>query len=133
MSLDNLSLDHSSLENLQSIKWEEVELETVNPRMKRRIVTGERMTVARIYFQDGFVVPQHSHEHEQITQVISGTLRFSFGKDRSEVVDVGPGGVVVIPSNLPHEALCIGEVEEMDMWSPRRDDWLDGTDDYLRS
>lgn len=133
MSLDNSSLDHCLLDNLQSINWGEVELETVNPSMKRRIVTGERMTVARIYFQDGFVVPQHSHEHEQITQVISGTLRFSFGKDRSEVIDVGPGGVVVIPSNLPHEALCIGEVEEMDMWSPRRDDWLDGTDDYLRS
>jgi len=133
MSLDNSSLDHCLLDNLQSINWDEVELETVNPSMKRRIVTGERMTVARIYFQDGFVVPQHSHEHEQITQVISGTLRFSFGKDRSEVIDVGPGGVVVIPSNLPHEALCIGEVEEMDMWSPRRDDWLDGTDDYLRS
>ena len=121
-----------SVDNLQSIKWDEVELETVNASMKRRIVTGERMTVARIYLNDGFLVPQHSHEHEQITQVISGTLRFSFGEDRSETFDVGPGGVVVIPSNLPHEALAIGEVEEMDMWSPRRDDWLDGTDAYLR-
>jgi quercetin dioxygenase-like cupin family protein len=121
-----------SIENLQSINWDEIELETVNPSMKRRIVTGERMTVARIYFKDGFLVPQHSHDHEQITQVISGTLRFSFGEDRSEVFDVGPGDVVVIPSNLPHEALAVGEVEEMDMWSPRRDDWLDGTDAYLR-
>jgi len=121
-----------SIENLQSINWEEVDLETVNASMKRRIVTGERMTVARIYLKDGFLVPLHSHEHEQITQVISGTLRFSFGEDRSEVFDVGPGDVVVIPSNLPHEALVVGDVEEMDMWSPRRDDWLDGTDAYLR-
>ena len=120
------------VENLQSINWDEVELETVNASMKRRIITGERMTVARIYFQDGFLVPLHSHDHEQITQVLKGTLRFSFGEDRSETFDVGPGGVVVIPSNLPHEALVIGEVEEMDMWSPRRDDWLDGTDAYLR-
>lgn len=122
-----------SIENLQSINWDKIELETVNEKMKRRIVTGERMTVARIYFQDGFLVPQHSHDHEQITQVISGTLRFWFGEDRSETFDVGPGDVVVIPSDLPHEALAIGEVEEMDMWSPRRDDWLDGTDDYLRN
>jgi quercetin dioxygenase-like cupin family protein len=118
---------------MQTIKWNDVELETVNDRMQRRIVTGDRMTVARIYFKDGFLVPQHRHENEQITQVISGTLRFRFGDDRSEVVDVGPGEVVVIPSNLPHEALCIGDVEEMDMWSPRRDDWLNRTDDYLRS
>jgi hypothetical protein len=34
-------------ENLQSLNWDAVELETVNPHMQRRIVTGERMTVAR--------------------------------------------------------------------------------------
>jgi len=33
---------------------------------------------------------------------------------------------------LPHAATCIGAVEEIDIWSPRRDDWLDGSDDYLR-
>jgi quercetin dioxygenase-like cupin family protein len=121
-----------SINNIQSIDWDSIERETVNSSMQRRIVTGERMTVARIYFKDGFLVPQHSHVHEQITQVIKGTLRFRFGEDRAEEIDVGPGGVVVIPSHVPHEALCIGDVEEMDMWSPRRDDWLDGTDDYLR-
>ncbi len=121
-----------SMEKLQSINWDEVELETVNPHMQRRIVTGERMTVARIYLKDGFVVPMHSHVHEQVTQVISGRMKFTFGDDRGEVREFGPGDVVVIPSDLPHEAQCIGDVEEMDMWSPRRDDWLDGTDDYLR-
>jgi quercetin dioxygenase-like cupin family protein len=118
---------------MQLIRWDDVPLETVNPKMQRKIVTGERMTVARIYFKDGFLVPLHSHEMEQITQVVSGTMRFRFGADRSETLDVGPGEVVVIPSNLPHEALCVGDVEEVDTWSPRRDDWLDKTDDYLRS
>lgn len=112
--------------------WNEVPLETVNPQMQRRIITGELMTVARIYLQDGFLVPRHSHINEQITQVISGTMRFRFGEDGEQEVDVGPGGVVVIPANLPHEAQALGDVEEMDMWAPRRDDWLDGSDDYLR-
>ena len=121
------------LSGLQSINWQDVELETVNPKMKRRIVTGERMTIARIYFTDGFLVPQHHHENEQITQVVSGTMHFRFGENRGEVIDVGPGDVVVIPSNVPHEALCIGDVEEIDMWAPRREDWLNRTDDYLRN
>jgi hypothetical protein len=47
-------------------------------------------------------------------------------------MDLFAGDVVVIPSNLPHEALMIGDVEEMDTWSPPRQDWLDKTDDYLR-
>ncbi len=121
-----------STDGLTTINWDEVPLETVNPSMKRRIVTGEKMTVARIYFEDGFVVPMHSHENEQITQVIRGRMHFVFGEDRSREMDLGPGDVVVIPAHLPHEATMIGEVEEMDMWSPRREDWLDGSDDYLR-
>ena len=121
-----------SVHNIQSSNWDAIELETVNPHMRRRIVTGERMTVARIYFKDGFLVPLHSHENEQITQVISGVLRFTFGDEHGETIDVGPGDVVVIPPHVPHQALCIGEVEEMDMWSPRREDWLNKTDDYLR-
>ena len=116
----------------QHLSWDQVELETVNPQMTRRIVTGERLTVARIYFKDGFRVPLHSHEHEQVTQVISGVLRFWVGANREKTLDLGPGDIVVIPSNVPHEALCIGDVEEMDTWSPRRDDWLNKTDDYLR-
>ncbi len=122
-----------SIENLQLINWDDIRLETVNESMQRRIVTGELMTVARIYFEDGFVVPMHSHHNEQITQVIKGTMRFVFGDDRSKTVDIGPGGIVAIPANVPHEATCIGEVEEMDMWAPRREDWLDGSDAYLRS
>jgi len=121
-----------SLEDLQTINWDAIELETVNPSMQRKIVTGEKMTVARIYLADGFVVPMHSHHHEQITQVIKGRMLFVFGEGRDKEIEFGPGDVVVIPAHLPHQATCIGDVEEMDMWAPRRDDWLDGTDDYLR-
>jgi len=115
------------------LPWDDVPLETVNPMMTRRVITGELMTVARIYFKDGFLVPRHSHHNEQITQVISGTMKFRFGENGEHELDVHAGDVVVIPAHLPHEALCVGDVEEMDMWAPRRDDWLDGSDDYLRS
>ncbi len=114
------------------LAWDDVPLETVNPMMQRKIITGELMTVARIYLKDGFRVPMHSHHNEQVTQVISGVMRFRFGENGEQERELRAGDVVVIPANLPHEALCIGDVEEMDIWAPRRDDWLDGTDDYLR-
>ena len=117
---------------LHPINWDEVELESVNESMRRRIVTGENMTVARIYLADGFTVPMHSHHNEQITQVIKGKMHFVFGGDEPKEMILEAGDVVVIPPDVPHQATCIGDVEEMDMWAPRRDDWLDGTDDYLR-
>ena len=118
---------------LKLLHWDEVELESVNESMQRRIVTGEKMTVARIYFKDGFIVPLHSHPNEQITQVVKGQMLFVFDGSEAQEMLHNPEDVVVIPANIPHQATCIGEVEEIDMWAPRRDDWLDGSDSYLRS
>jgi quercetin dioxygenase-like cupin family protein len=117
---------------LEKINWDEVAIEEVTPSMVRKIITGEKLMIAKMKFKDGFLVPLHHHVHEQITQVISGQIRFWFGENKEQVMDLFAGDVVVIPSSLPHEALMIGEVEEIDTWSPPRQDWLDKTDDYLR-
>lgn len=100
--------------------------------MKRKMVSGEKTTVAQIALKDGFVVPMHSHINEQITQVISGKMRFVFGDEDGTEIVIGPGDVLVIPANLPHEAHVIGDVFETDTWAPRREDWINKTDDYLR-
>jgi len=117
---------------VKKINWDEVPIEQVTPQMQRRLVYGDKVMVARMKFKDGFLVPLHSHENEQVTQVISGTIRFWFGANKEETMDLHAGDVVVIPSHVPHEALMIGDVEEVDTWTPIRRDWLDGTDDYLR-
>lgn len=117
---------------IQKQTWDSVPTEEVNESMKRKIIAGEKVMIAKMEFKDGFKVPLHDHENEQITHCISGVMRFWFGDDKSEVVDLNAGETIVIPSNLPHEALMIGDVEEIDTWAPPRQDWLDKTDDYLR-
>jgi quercetin dioxygenase-like cupin family protein len=118
---------------VKKVNWAQVPTEKVTPKMERRLVYGDKLMIARMKFKDGFVVPLHSHVHEQVTQVITGTIRFWFGKDKEETFDMHAGDVVVIPSLVPHEALMIGDVEEVDTWSPVREDWLDGSDHYLRA
>ena len=117
---------------VKKIHWDDIPTEQVTPKMQRKLVYGEKVMVAKMKFKDGFLVPLHSHVNEQVTQVITGTIRFWFGAEKEQIVDLNPGEVVVIPSHLPHEALMIGDVEEIDTWAPIREDWLDGTDDYLR-
>ncbi len=112
--------------------WSDVPVEQLNPSMLRRMVHGDRILVADMQFRNGFVVPLHQHVNEQVTLVKSGVIRFRLGADRSQVIDVHPGEVLVIPSNVPHEAEMIGDVEEMDIFTPLREDWLSGTDAYLR-
>ena len=117
---------------IEKVTWEDVPTEEVTPKMARKIVAGQKLMIARMKFKDGFVVPLHSHENEQITQVISGTIRFWFGPNKEQEMDLHAGEMVVIPPNLPHEALMIGDVEETDSWAPPREDWLNGSDHYLK-
>ena len=42
------------------------------------------------------------------------------------------GEVLVIPSNLPHRAVALEDTLDVDVFNPPRQDWLDGTDAYLR-
>ncbi len=117
---------------IKKINWADVPEEQVNPKMKRKLVYGEKVMIAKMKFKDGFLVPLHNHENEQITEVQSGTIRFWFGANKEQEIDINPGEIIVIPANLPHEALMVGDVEETDTWAPPRKDWLDGTDNYLR-
>lgn len=117
---------------IKKLNWESIPAEEVTPSMSRKIVSGEKAMIARMKFKDGFHVSMHSHINEQITHVISGTIRFWFGKNKEQQMDLNAGDIVVIPPQVPHEALMIGDVEEMDIWAPPRQDWLDGTDNYLR-
>lgn len=118
---------------IKKLNWDTIPVEKVTDKMERQLVYGEKVIVAKMKFKDGFLVPQHSHINKQVTNVVSGTIRFWFGKNKEETIDLNAGDVIVIPAGLPHEALMIGDVEEIDTWAPIREDWLDGTDNYLRN
>jgi quercetin dioxygenase-like cupin family protein len=117
---------------MRKTNWANVKAEQVNPKMKRKFVYGEKIMIAKMEFEDGFIVPWHSHENEQITEVLEGTLRFWFDNDEKNHMDLFPGDSVIIKGNRPHKALMIGKVIETDTFSPPRQDWIDGSDNYLR-
>lgn len=116
---------------VRHFRWEDMEKETVKGDIKRRIVTGERAMLAHIYLDKGAHVPMHSHHNEQITYLLEGTLKFWIGDEREEVTLRG-GEVLLIPPHVPHEAEALEDCLDVDVFSPPRQDWLDGTDYYLR-
>ncbi len=106
--------------------------ERVSAQLERRVVTGERMMLAHVYLEKGCIVPRHSHDNEQLTYILEGALRFRLGEDGKEEVTVRAGEVLHIPSNLLHEAEALEDTLDVDVFSPPRQDWLDGSDAYLR-
>jgi quercetin dioxygenase-like cupin family protein len=105
--------------------------EKVTDVIDRRLVTGERMMMAHVYLKKGAVVPRHSHDNEQITYILEGALHFWIGEDESQEIVVHAGEVLHIPSNVPHKAEAIEDTLDVDVFSPPRQDWLDGTDSYF--
>ncbi len=118
-----------AMQSVKLMRWSDVPEEHLNDKLSRRVVSGEREMVAQITLKKGCVVPEHSHESEQITYVLKGELRFTIG---GEEITVRGNEILHIPSKVPHEATAIEEVFELDVFSPIRQDWLDHTDDYLR-
>jgi quercetin dioxygenase-like cupin family protein len=112
--------------------WDEVPQEALTALIARRIITGERMMISQLELEAGAVVPTHAHENEQITHVLAGRMRFWLGSDESQVVEIGAGEVLVIPPHLPHRVLVLERTLDVDIFCPPRQDWLDGTDSYLR-
>ena len=117
---------------LQTYRWEDMPAEDLKEGLRRRIVTGDRVMLTHVYFTAGTEVPRHQHDNEQITYILEGALQFFFGEDGEEERTVRAGEVVVIPSDLPHRAVALEDTLDVDVFAPPRQDWLDGTDAYLR-
>ncbi len=113
-------------------RWDDLPAEAMKGTITRKLITSERMMIAHVFLRKGDDVPQHAHENEQITYILSGALHFWLGADGSQEVTVRAGEVLVIPSNLPHRALALEDTLDVDVFNPPRQDWLTGTDDYLR-
>ncbi len=111
-------------------KLEDKPREKMIAGVERRFLSGERTTVAQIWLQKGALVPRHTHESEQVSYVVRGVLRSKLG-DTDEVT-VRSGEILVIPSNMPHAAEALQETYDLDLFAPRREDWISGNDAYLR-
>jgi quercetin dioxygenase-like cupin family protein len=104
-----------------SFSWRDVPEETVFPGITRQVAHGDRQTMVRYLYAPGSVFPIHAHPEEQITVVVSGRIAFDVDGKR---VELCPGGVAVIPPNVPHGAAVVGNetVETFNALSPRRAD-----------
>ena len=103
--------------------------EQLSPSIARKLITGDQMMIAHVYLTKGAIVPEHSHHNEQLTYILEGKLRFYLG---DEVIDVGAGDVLHIPAHVAHKAEALEDTLDVDVFHPPREDWLDGSDAYLR-
>src|SRR5881628_3419067 len=114
------------------VRWEDSPRENLMAGVQRRFLHGEKAMLAQIWLKKGTSVPKHVHPAEQLSFIVEGALRLRLGDDLAEIHDVRSGEVLVIPANVPHEAVALEDTYDLDVFSPPREDWIKGEDAYLR-
>ncbi len=68
-------------------------------------------------------VPFHTHDFDQTSLVLQGTLKFTLG-DLEFIVNAGE--VLQIPAGVPHKGLVVGgdQVFNIDVFAPIREDYM---------
>jgi quercetin dioxygenase-like cupin family protein len=86
-----------------------------------RIVEGERITLSIIELEPETLVPEHTHDNEQIGVLLSGSLVFTIDGEQRQL---RPGGTWRILGNVPHEAQAGPDGAVVaEAFSPIREDW----------
>jgi quercetin dioxygenase-like cupin family protein len=102
------------------LKIEEIPQKTLLPGFIGRFFHSEKITVAHFEIAAASILPLHSHEHEQISQVIKGKFELTI-EGESQILENGMAAV--IPSNVKHSGVAITDCYVIDIFSPIREDY----------
>jgi len=88
--------------------------------IKGRYIHTKNNTFGFVEIEEGAILPEHSHFHEQTTQIIKGKLKMTIG---GETKVLEPGMFTIIPSNVPHSAVALTNCKVTDTFCPVREDY----------
>jgi quercetin dioxygenase-like cupin family protein len=88
--------------------------------LRARFVHSDNMTLAFWEIDEGAVLPEHAHPHEQVVNPIEGDLELTVGEERMRL---GPGDVVVVPPGVPHAGRAMTPCRVIDVFHPVREDY----------
>jgi quercetin dioxygenase-like cupin family protein len=102
-----------------------IEIDTLNKKEVIAGYTGKTIHTGTMTFmywtvEEGAVMPEHQHVHEQIAHVLKGKFELTVA---GETRLLEPGIVAVIPSNVRHGGRAITTCELLDVFNPEREDY----------
>lgn len=89
--------------------------------VRARVVNTGNVSVAHVKLEAGATVPEHTHHHEQVVNVIEGELELVVA---GETTILKPGLSHVLPPMVPHSARALTDVIVLDIFHPVREDFV---------
>ena len=114
---------------IQPVKWKSIKEEKLKGSLSRQVIFGEKGTLAKFSMKSGDSIARHYHVNEEYLLILSGSIKYNF--DDHEVI-INVGEVLVVPPNVPHSITGVEDAVFFTFFSPKREDWMKGQDQYLR-
>ena len=90
--------------------------------VSRKILAQDKdMMAVEVHFEKGAVGAVHTHPHVQISYVLEGKFEANMNGEKT-VISVGD--TYYTDPNLPHGVVCLEKGVLLDIFTPRRDDFL---------
>ena len=102
------------------LKLSELERKELFPGARARFVHCDNMTLAHWEFEAGVLLPEHSHPHEQIANVLDGIFELTI---EGEPYRLEAGMVAIIPPDARHSGKSITDSRLFDVFYPVREDF----------
>ena len=102
---------------------DEMEWEQVDPLLRRQIHGyDDQIMLVVADFRAGGVGAMHNHPHSQVTFVQSGEFEMTIG-DQVKIIKAGDS--YYVPPMVMHGCTCLKDGQLIDVFSPKREDFLD--------
>ncbi|WP_443091264.1 cupin domain-containing protein [Basfia succiniciproducens] len=100
----------------------EIPLDDLGGGVQRKILAySENIMSVEVHFEKGAIGSLHSHPHEQLTYVLSGSFEFTIG-DETKIVNAGD--VLYKQPNVMHGCVCLEQGVLLDTFTPMRKDFI---------
>ena len=106
---------------VRKTSWKVIDQEKQTTNLLRKVIHGEKATLAQYSAKSGTSFMRHSHGSEEYSMVMTGTVKFIF--DEREVL-VSAGEILIVPANTPHAVVALSDAEFYGFFAPRREDWI---------
>jgi quercetin dioxygenase-like cupin family protein len=106
--------------NTQKMNWE-----VMGGGISRQIMGyDDKIMLVKVKFEKDAVGKPHQHFHSQVSYVVYGSFELTIGEQKQMLQE---GDSFYIPPNVVHGALCVETGILIDVFSPVREDFLDGS------
>jgi len=102
------------------LNLEQFEPREIIPGYQGIFLHSDNMTLAYWTITAGAEMPEHSHPHEQIANILEGEFELVLDGERKIL---HPGMVALIPSAVPHGGRAVSNCRILDVFHPVREDY----------